>query len=76
MQFEATINIPSGSKMNIGKVGSQTSKNGLQTLGGGADQLILPYKWNTQWVTKILDKTTGKIYNSISEFAIDFPYLI
>jgi hypothetical protein len=76
MRFEATINIPSGTKMNIGKVGPQTSTNGLQTLAGGGDQVILPFQWNTQWVTKVVDKTTGKVYNSVSEFAVDFPNLV
>lgn len=76
MRFEATINVPSGTKLNIGKVGPQTSKNGLQTLAGGGDQVILPYQWNNQWVTKIVDKTTGKTYNSVSEFIVDFPGLV
>jgi hypothetical protein len=76
MRFEATINIPSGTKMNIGKVGPQTSTNGLQNLAGGGDQVILPFQWNTQWVTKVVDKTTGKVYNSVSEFAVDFPNMV
>lgn len=76
MRFEATINIPSVNKINIGIVGPQTSTNGLQTLAGGGDQIILPYQWNTQWVSKIVDKTTGKIYNSVSDFKIDFPNLV
>lgn len=76
MRFEATINIPSGTKMNIGKVGPQTSTDGLQTLSGDGDQVILQYQWNIQWVSKIVDKNTGKIYNSVSEFATDFPELV
>ncbi|MFN7911686.1 MAG: hypothetical protein ACK5QC_07655 [Bacteroidota bacterium] len=76
MRFEATINVPSGIKMNIGKVGPQTSTNGLQTLEGGGDQVVLPFQWNNQWVTKIVDKTSGKVYNSVSEFAVDFPNLV
>lgn len=75
MRFEATINIPIGTKMNIGKVGSQKSTSGAQSLPGGADQVILPYQWNTDWVTRIVDSSTGKVYNSVSEFAIDFPDL-
>jgi hypothetical protein len=76
MRFEATINIPADVKMNIGKVGPQTSTNGLQTLAGGGDQVILPFQWNTQWVTKVVDKITGKVYNSVTEFAVDFPNLV
>lgn len=76
MRFEATINIPTNTKINIGKVGPQTSNNGLQTLPGGEDQMILPFQWDKEWVTKIMDKTTGKVYNSVSEFGIDFPDLV
>lgn len=76
MRFEATINVPSATKMHIGKVGPQTSTNGLQTLVGGSDQIILPYQWNTKWITKITDKETGKIYNSVEEFVNNFPNLI
>ncbi|WP_430612005.1 fibronectin type III domain-containing protein [Flavobacterium sp. JP2137] len=76
MRFEATINVPSATKMHIGKVGPQTSTNGLQTLVGGSDQIILPYQWDTKWVTKITDNETGKVYNSVKEFLIDFPGLV
>lgn len=76
MRFEAEIEIPVNTKMNLGKVGPQTSTNGQQTLLGGADQVILPFQWNTEWVKSITDRNTGRIYNSIQEFATDFPELV
>jgi len=76
MRFEAVIMIPSNTKLNIGKVAPQVSTNGLQTLEGGADQFILPYKWSNSWVVKITDKTTGKIYLNAEEFKVDFPDLV
>ncbi len=76
MRFEAKINVPVDVKMNIGKVGPQTSKNGLQTLTGGSDQIILPYQWDNKWVVEIKDLNTGKVYNSVSDFAKEFPELV
>ena len=76
MRFEAKINIPSDVKMSVGKAAPQTSSDALQTLSGGGDQAILPYQWDTQWVAEIKDLTTGNIYNSVDEFAIDFPNLV
>ena len=76
MRFEATIDVPINTKMNIGKVGPQNSTDGLQTLAGKGDQVILPYQWNKKWVSRIVDTETGKIYNSVSEFEIDFPSLV
>ena len=75
MRFEAEITIAEDAKLNIGKVGPQTSTNGSQTLTGGGEQIILPYQWDLQWISKITDSNTGKVYNSIDEFAVDFPNL-
>jgi hypothetical protein len=62
--------------LNIGKVAPQTSTNGLQTLAGGGDQILMPQNWNYQnWVTKITDKTTGIEYN-YSQFQTTFPNMI
>ncbi len=76
MRFEAKIKIPKDTKMNIGKVGPQTSKDGSQFLAGGGEQIILPYKWDTDWVIEIKDITTGKVYSSVDEFKVDFPDLV
>ncbi|MBL7810895.1 MAG: fibronectin type III domain-containing protein [Bacteroidetes bacterium] len=76
MRFEVKIVIPIKTKLNIGKVGKQTSKDGKQILNGGADQVILPFKWDNSWMKSITDKTTGRIYQNISEFERDFPTLI
>lgn len=75
MQFEATLEVPIGTKMNIGKVGPQTGKKVVQTLDGGADQVILPYQWDTKWIKEIKDLKTGKVYKSLDEFAVDYPTL-
>jgi len=44
MRFEAKIEIPTQTKLNIGKVGPKTSDDGLQVLTGGGDQVILPFQ--------------------------------
>ncbi len=76
MRFEAKINVPSGQTLNIGKVAPQTSSNGLQTLTGGEDQILMPQNWNVQsWVGEIIDKTTGNIY-TYEQFINAFPHLI
>jgi filamentous hemagglutinin len=72
MRFEAEISIPKDTKLNIGKVGPQTSGNGAQTVSGGGEQMIMPFQWDLQWINKITDTNTGKVYNSIDEFAVDF----
>ena len=52
------------------------SKNGLQTLAGGGDQVILPYQWDNKWIIEIKDLNTGKVYTSITDFSKDFPELV
>ena len=73
MRFEAKIEVPTGQTLNIGKVAPQTSSNGLQTLTGGGDQILMPQNWNAQqWVREVVDKTTGRIY-TYDEFRLAFP---
>ncbi|MFA0962660.1 hypothetical protein AB9P05_12735 [Roseivirga sp. BDSF3-8] len=75
MRFEAKIEVPSGTKMNIGKVGPQESEKTGLILKGGEDQIILPFQWDTNWVIEIIDKETGKVYNSVEEFSEEFKDL-
>lgn len=76
MRFEATIQVPQGATLNIGKVAPQVSSDGLQTLIGGGDQILLPQNWNYQnWVTSVIDKNTGIQY-TFSEFQQAFPNII
>ncbi len=74
MRFEAVIKVPSGNTLNIGKIAAQTSKDGLEKLAGGGDQVLLPSNWNLNWITEILDTETGKKY-TLTEFRKLFPEL-
>ncbi|WP_430966727.1 hypothetical protein [Spongiimicrobium sp. 2-473A-2-J] len=73
MRFEAKIKIPAGTTMNIGKVAPQVGKNG-QRLSGGGDQVLLSSNWSINWITEILDNTTGKKY-TLQEFRKLYPNL-
>ena len=53
IEKEAEIVVPSGTKLNIGRV-EQQSDNG-KTLTGNADQILLPQNWNQDWVKKVRD---------------------
>ena len=76
LRFEAKIEVPTGQTLNIGKVAPQTSSNGLQTLTGGGDQILMPQNWNTrQWVKEVVDKTTGQTY-TYDQFRNLFPHLL
>ena len=52
IRYEAKIIIPRGTKLNIGKVGKQTTKSGT-ILKGGADQILMPQKWSLKWIQSI-----------------------
>lgn len=73
MRFKAKITVPQGQTLHVGKVGKQTSSKTGQVLNGGEDQVILPESWSTSWVDEITDVTTGRVYNSVEEFAQAFP---
>ncbi|MFC0232613.1 pre-toxin TG domain-containing protein [Vagococcus entomophilus] len=49
-QYEIEITIPKGQQLNIGKVAPQTTKTGT-ILSGGADQILLPKNWPSDWIT-------------------------
>lgn len=73
MRFEAIIDVPADTKLNIGKVGPWPPDNPKYL--GGEDQIVLPriYPENV-WVKQIKDKQTGKLY-SYGDFRIAFPNL-
>jgi Pre-toxin TG len=48
-EYEAVIEIPKGTELNIGKVEKQSTKAGT-LLDGGADQILLPQNWNESWI--------------------------
>ena len=73
MRFEATLKIPQGEKINIGKVGPWPPK--APEYMGGADQIIVKYGYpESVWVQSIKDFKTGKIY-TYGEFRSTFPNL-
>ena len=51
-QFEATLKIPKGTILQIGKVEKQIMKSGT-VLEGGADQILLPHGYPVSWITDV-----------------------
>lgn len=49
-QFDAVIVVPKGTAISIGKVAPQVIPDINTILAGGADQILLPYKWDKNWV--------------------------
>ncbi|MCF2941942.1 transposase, partial [Paenibacillus alkaliterrae] len=51
-QYEAVIEIPIGTELNIGKVELQKTQTGT-ILQGGGDQILLPQNWPKEWIKEI-----------------------
>ncbi|MEI3604988.1 hypothetical protein SPD48_04740 [Pseudogracilibacillus sp. SE30717A] len=51
-QYEAVIEIPKGTELNIGKVEQQMTQTGTVFKGGG-DQILLPQNWPNEWIKEI-----------------------
>jgi filamentous hemagglutinin len=71
-RFEAELMIPEGQKLNIGAVGQQPPSSLTPKYRGGADQVLLPRNWSTDWVKSVRDGKTGIVY-SLDEFKAAFP---
>ncbi|ASA57921.1 hypothetical protein [Vibrio gazogenes] len=72
-RFEAQLDIPEGTTLNIGKVAPQTSKSGNRIYHkGGADQILLPQEYPISWISAIKDGKTGITY-TLDEFRNLFP---
>ena len=51
-QYEAVIEVPKGTTINIGRVEKQYTKTGA-LLGGDGDQILLPQGWSSEWIKEI-----------------------
>ncbi|MFD2506046.1 hypothetical protein ACFSS9_16025 [Paenibacillus septentrionalis] len=51
-QYEAVIEIPKGTELNIGKVEQQMTQTGT-ILQGGGDQILLPQNWPKEWIKEM-----------------------
>ena len=51
-QYEAVIEVPKGTTINIGRVEKQYSKTGA-LLAGDGDQILLPQGWTSEWIKEI-----------------------
>jgi len=71
-RFEAELVVPGGHKLNIGSVGQQPPNSLTPKYRGGADQILLPKSWSTDWVKSVRDGKTGIVY-SLDEFKAAFP---
>ncbi|WP_167401645.1 hypothetical protein [Mixta calida] len=50
--FEATIKVPKGTVLQVGKVEKQTMMSGA-VLKGGADQILLPQGYPMSWISDV-----------------------
>ncbi|MGE1057071.1 pre-toxin TG domain-containing protein [Bacillus sp. GMa5/1] len=50
--YEATIKVPEGETLNLGKVAEQYTMSGT-TLKGGGDQVLLPQNWPLEWISDV-----------------------
>lgn len=71
-QFEAQIEVPENTKLNLGFVGEQPPLSKNPKYSGGADQILLPRNYSFDWIKSIRDGKTGKVY-SYDEFKKAFP---
>ncbi len=53
-------------------VGQQPPSSLTPKYRGGADQILLPRNWSSDWVSSVRDGQTGRIY-SYDEFKTEFP---
>ncbi|MDE9545333.1 hypothetical protein [Xenorhabdus bovienii] len=51
-QYESTIVVPKGTRLQVGKVKEQFTKSGTK-LDGGADQIVLPLGYPMSWVKDV-----------------------
>ena len=59
LQYEAEIQVPKGTTLQVGKVAPQTTKGGT-VLTGGADQIILPQGWDdATWIQSVRELSVG-----------------
>lgn len=71
-QFEAQIEIPENTKINIGIVGEQKPGSEKPKYDGGADQILMPRNYSSEWIKSVRDGKTGKVY-TYDEFRKAFP---
>ncbi len=56
MRFEAEIIVPQHTRLYVGRI------EGQARFKGGADQILLPKDYPSEWVRNIRDLKTGKLY--------------
>ncbi|MCC8376622.1 hypothetical protein CKY10_03825 [Photorhabdus sp. HUG-39] len=71
-RFEAEIEVPKDTKLNIGSVGEQPPLSNNPKYIGGADQILLPRNYPMDWIKSIRDGKTGNVY-TYEEFKKAFP---
>ncbi len=64
--FEAVIEAPVATKMQIGIAAAQPP------LTGGGDQVILPYQWSVEWIKEVHSLKTKETW-TLSEFKKKYP---
>lgn len=66
LEFEAVIKVPVVVKLNIGLAAPQAH------LTGGGEQVIMPHKWNTDWIERVYHTRSSKSW-TLAEFKAAYP---
>lgn len=66
LEFEAVLTIPVATKINIGQAAPQAD------LTGGGTQVILPYRWPLEWITRIYHLRSDRSW-TLAEFQAAYP---
>lgn len=70
MRFEAEIIVPQNTRLYVGRIEEQASYK------GGADQILLPKDYPSEWIRTIRDLKTGKVYTFEEYMRITIKYIM
>jgi hypothetical protein len=66
LEFEAVINVPVATKLNVGIAASQAD------LQGGGEQVIMPFQWNVAWIDRIYHTRSAQSW-TLAAFRAAYP---
>jgi hypothetical protein len=66
LAFEAVIKVPVATKLNVGRAAPQGD------LAGGGEQVIMPFKWNVEWIERVYSTRSSESW-TLAEFRAAYP---
>lgn len=66
LAFEAVIKVPVATKLNVGRAAPQGD------LPGGGEQVIMPFKWNVEWIERVYSTRSSESW-TLAEFRAAYP---